>query len=192
MERSTHLGVVDEILVLTYGEPGERTFNITAESGRGTAVVWLEKEQLYNIASSLADVISQIDSDQEVEGPPFTDYPEDSDGDIEFKAVQIALRYEDGRKLFVFAAAGVDTDRSEEGSEDPDALIVQFGFSHRQAVYVARHGLEIVAAGRPICAYCGTAINQGEEHECTRRNGHHADHSAEAIENLLDEEEEGT
>ena len=190
MEQSTHLGIVEDLQVLTYGEPGRRTFNITVLSERGSAVVWLEKEQLYNISFSLGNALERMDPDEEISDRSLPDIPPDSEGDVDFKAARIAMQYDAGRKVFLFAAAGVSTDQIEAGDEDPDPVILQFGFSHQQGVFLAERGMEIVAAGRPICPYCHIAIDQGDEHMCERRNGHDIDLGAQAIEQIREEEQE--
>lgn len=190
MEQSTHLGIVDDLEVLTYGEPGKRTFNLTANSDRGSAIVWLEKEQLYNIAFSLGNALESMNPDDEITDFDIPDMPDDSTGSVEFKAARVAMQYDSSRKLFLFAAAGVTLEQLEAGEDDPDAIIVQFGFSHQQAVYVAQRGLEIVAAGRPICPYCHVAINQGDDHVCQRRNGHDADYSTLVIEQLYGDDDD--
>ena len=189
LEQSTHLGIVDDVQVLTYGEPGRRTFNITVHSERGSAVVWLEKEQLYNISFSLGNALEQMDTDEDISDRSLPDIPPDSEGDVDFKAARIAMQYDAGRKVFLFAAAGISSDQIEAGAEDPDPVILQFGFSHQQGVFLAERGMEIVAAGRPICAYCHIAIDQGEDHICERRNGHDIDVGSIVIEQLREEEE---
>ncbi len=172
MERPIHLGIVDSLQVLTFGEPGQRTFNLTADSERGSVVVWLEKEQLYNIAFSLGTALERMDPDQPIVDRALPDIPPASEGDADIKAARIAMQYDSGRKVFLFVAAGINLEQLEADEEDPDPFIVQFGFSHQQAVFIAERGMEIVAAGRPICPYCNIAINRGEEHMCQRRNGH--------------------
>ena len=190
LEQSTHLGIVDILHVLTYGEPGQRTFNITVESERGSAVVWLEKEQLYNVAFSLANALEEMDPDAEIAGDTSIDIPPDSEGDVNFKAARIAMQYDARSKVFLFAAAGISMEDMELGIEDPDPVILQFGFSHQQGVHLASRGMEIVAAGRPICSYCHLAINQDEEHICERRNGHDIDLGSIVIEQLREEDED--
>jgi len=172
LERTIHLGIVDNLQVLTYGEPGNRTFNLTADSARGAAVVWLEKEQLYNIAFSLGNALEKMDPDESIADRSLPDIPPDSEGDADVKAARIAMQYDGGRRVFLFVAAGISVEDLSDDAEDPDPIIIQFGFSHQQAVLLAERGMEIVAAGRPICPYCNVAINRGEEHLCQRRNGH--------------------
>ena len=47
------LGLVDSLTPESIGEPGQRTFKITATSSRGEAIVWMEKEQLFQIGVSV-------------------------------------------------------------------------------------------------------------------------------------------
>ena len=181
---------MDDLHVLTYGEPGQRTFNISVESERGSAIVWLEKEQLYNVAFSLANAMEDMDPDEEIADDTLLEIPPDSTGDVDFKAARIAMQYDARSKVFLFAAAGISIDDIEAGIEDPDPVILQFGFSHQQGVHLARLGMDIVAAGRPICPYCHTAINQGEEHICERRNGHDIDLGTVIVDQIREEDDD--
>ncbi len=189
MARRKFLGLVDQLEPLTYGQPGERTFNITAQSQYGTGVTWLEKEQLYSISDSLGSAISllEIAPDPTADAGQAVKPDEDDPSDyVEFKAWQISLQYDEQHQIFLFTAAGPDPDATEdEQSENPNAIILHFGFSYQQAGQLAARGMEIVAAGRPICPYCGIPIEDVEDHKCRRRNGHHAE-EARAILDALD------
>ncbi len=193
MARRKYLGLAEVVQPITYGEPGKRTFNVTAESERGSGTVWLEKEQLYSIAESLGSALILIDA-APAPSDDAGEFDESDEGEpgshIEFKAWQIALQYDERRRVFVFAAAGPDPDVPErERGDDPDALMLHFAFSHEQASELAAKGMEIVAAGRPICPYCSNAIDQGESHLCHRRNGHSIEASG-SILDAIDELEE--
>ena len=196
MARITYLGLVDELQPLTFGEPGKRTFNITVSSTRGSGVVWLEKEQLYNIADSLGTALARTDSIPEPDYDDDADIPPDFDGGdlvdhTEFKAWQIALQYDERRRIFIFAAAGPDPAIDPEQQRDePDAVMLQFAFSHRQGIELAMQGIQIVAAGRPICTYCGVPINRNEPHKCQRRNGHNPEAAIETLDHRDDNEED--
>lgn len=194
--RIRNLGHVDELQVLTYGEPGQRTFNITAASQHGSGVVWLEKEQLFNIAESLAralDLLGErvdpaIDDDEDLGGGEEGDEEDWMDDTIEFKAWRIAMQYDDRRKLFQFAAGGPEPDAEpRETMDSPHDNNVVFYFSQEQAESLMTRGLEIVNAGRPLCPHCGVPINSGEEHVCQRRNGHDPEELRQVMDSLEDE-----
>ena len=174
-----NLGLIEELEVITYGEPGQRVFNITATSRHGTGVVWLEKEQLFDIASSLlraAEIIGDVVDPNVGEDDDLGDSDDDDSWDedtVEFKAWIIEMGYDDDRKLFRFAAGGTppDADLSEMPDES-DFNRVWFMFSHHQAVQMSRQGMDIVRAGRPLCVYCGGSLDADSDHLCPRRNGH--------------------
>jgi len=195
--RNVNLGLVDEIDVVSIGEPGHRTFNISAFSRHGSGIVWIEKEQLFNIAESLGralELLSEIvdpdvDEDSDVAGEEVEPDADDIiDDAVEFKAWRIEMQYDDRRKLFQFKADGPDLDADErEAMESPHDQNVSFYFSHEHARLLANRGMEVVYAGRPLCPHCGVPINQGEEHLCERRNGYHPD-DAEAIVRAIEDQ----
>lgn len=197
MPRSVNLGLVDELDVVSIGEPGNRTFNLSAYGTHGSGIVWIEKEQLFNIAESLGralELLSEIvdpnveeDSDvadEEVE----LDAAYVDDGDVEFKAWRIEMQYDDRRKLFHFIAEGPDPEADErEAIESPHDQKVSFYFSHEQARHIANRGMEVVYAGRPLCPHCGVPINRDEEHVCERRNGYHPDDARDIVRAIEDQ-----
>lgn len=181
-----NLGLVEELEVITYGEPGQRVFNISATSRHGSGIVWLEKEQLFDISSSLlrateiiGDAVDPNVGDDEDLGDSDDDDSWEEDT-VEFKAWVIEMGYDDDRKLFRFAAGGtaLDTDLSEMPDES-DFNRVSFTFSHHQAVQMSRQGMEIVRAGRPLCVYCGEPLEADSDHLCPRRNGHNPEQARE-------------
>ena len=44
------------------GEPGKRTFRLIAESGTSSAILWLEKEQLFQLALAAQQVCDELPS----------------------------------------------------------------------------------------------------------------------------------
>ena len=40
------------------GEPGQRTFRILVDSGSSSAIIWLEKEQLFQLALSIHQILA--------------------------------------------------------------------------------------------------------------------------------------
>jgi uncharacterized repeat protein (TIGR03847 family) len=60
---------------------------------------------------------------------------------------------------------------AEEIEEDPDTDLVRVHLEPKQALAFAARALEVVAAGRPPCPFCGQPLNP-EGHLCPRRNGY--------------------
>ena len=53
---------IDIMEATDVGEPCQRTFKITVSSPRGEAVVWMEKEQLFQIGLSIKQFVSVEDA----------------------------------------------------------------------------------------------------------------------------------
>jgi uncharacterized repeat protein (TIGR03847 family) len=66
------------------------------------------------------------------------------------------------------------TDETEEpdaaAEADDDSDVVRVHLNPSKALAFARRALDLVAAGRPPCPFCGQPLNP-EGHICPRRNG---------------------
>lgn len=177
-DQRVDLGLVDSIEVETIGVPGQRTFNITARSARGQAVVWMEKDQLLQLTLAILQLVQQRESPT----PPAAYVPEYAHtGDpvsVEFKAGDMRLRYDGPSDVFTMEATDPG-DRDEEDSGEEEEVAVQFSFGRSTAERLAKEGQKIVASGRPICPYCHAPINP-DGHVCPKANGHNR------IENVLE------
>ena len=89
-------GQVSKLSVESIGEPGQRTFHVIIEStNQSSAIIWLEKEQLFNMAVALKRTVSTI----EVESPStsikhFEDQPPSNIApnlQVEFKASELEV-----------------------------------------------------------------------------------------------------
>ena len=50
------LGALSSIDAETFGEPGRRTFRLVLKAGAANILVWLEKEQLFQLGASLQEL----------------------------------------------------------------------------------------------------------------------------------------
>jgi len=162
------LGLVDYLQCETIGEPGQRTFNITARSGRGETVVWMEKEQLFQVGASLKQFLAtrEIPPDP----APFPEPPLDSPVPIhvEFKTGEMSLRHDPASDVFTLVASDIPRDDTE-----PDTLAeITFSFHRSQADEMSKRSVAIVAAGRKPCPLCEAPLNPGENHFCVKVNGY--------------------
>ncbi len=161
------LGLVDSLTPQSLGEPGQRTFKITAASGHGQAIVWMEKEQLFQIGIS----IKQFIATRSGAASPSPFVPDQTPGFgpvyVEFKAGEMSLKYDSSSDVFTLAATKVEAEE-DDGEEEES---VQFSFARAEADEMADAALEIVAAGRRPCMLCGRPIDPGG-HFCVKVNGH--------------------
>jgi len=164
-----NLGLVDSINAITLGEPGSRTFNLTASSDRGEAIVWMEKEQLLQVGITLKQLIETRESTADPvpfdAGPPGFEPPITA----EFKTGEMSLRHDSGSDVFTLRT------QDPGGSEDASAVVreIEFSFKRADAEKLSEEILRIVAAGRPPCPLCGGPLNPGGGHFCVKVNGHY-------------------
>lgn len=163
------LGALSSIYAETFGEPGRRTFRLVLKAGGANISVWLEKEQLFQLAVSLQEAVRRLSAEQQA-GPSGPSGPEwtGEELSLEFKARQMLLKYEtSGNSFYLEAHEGDD----EDGEQDREGASVSCGISISQSVTLAEEALKICAAGRPPCFLCGLPIDP-EGHICPRANGH--------------------
>jgi len=192
---SIELGSVDILGADAIGQPGQRRFCLFASSWRGTALMWMEKEQLDRLSLTLDRVLAQLTEGQvlrteaqagSLPTPPglpanFPRIPE-----YDFRQSQIALTYDERDAVFTLIIAPVEI--LDQG-EEPQALIheeeaVSFLFTHKQAQDLSSTINVLVSGGRPVCPLCHTPLDGGP-HACVKQNGHH-----EIVQIVAEEEED--
>ena len=157
----------DHFTTGTIGPPGQRTFYLQA--GRGVEFVSMvcEKEQMRALGEGLLSLLDQIAQTYNRAVP-------ESRGDYDFDLIEPVI------PVWRIAQMGVgyddDTDQiiiivQELVEEGDEAEIGRFILSRKHAQAFAYHALEVVAAGRPTCPFCGEPIDP-EGHFCPRTNGH--------------------
>ena len=171
------LGAVADIEVLTFGEPGLRTFRLDARSGAASCSIWMEKEQLFQLGVYLRDMVGHLSQEQRDKE---SDLREEawSGGEltVDFKAGQMLLSYDqDSNAFYLQAHERESEERAEEESRPSDEVAetesVGFWITTIQAGALGEEALKICAAGRPTCFLCGQPINP-DGHVCPRANGH--------------------
>ena len=73
------------------GEPGNRTFRILADSDRSSASLWIEKEQLYQLAMAIHRLVTVLEesSPEEAQPPHHREAPEATQ--LDFKVGQLSF-----------------------------------------------------------------------------------------------------
>ena len=64
------LGLCRSIHADSVGLPGQRYFRLVADTERGTVFLWLEKEQLYDLAVAIKQTMDRAVSDAPSASPP--------------------------------------------------------------------------------------------------------------------------
>ncbi len=178
MRRPRHnMGRVRWIGVEALGMPGQRTFRLLAYSDELSAQMWIEKEQLQVLAQAIARMLAEIDAERGADQPldlkkaepgPSIPKPPDfpAEPDVDMKIGMLGLRYDPGRDLIAIEAYDLE---AEEG--EPPAL--RCLTTREQMEALQTNTLEVIAAGRPRCPFCGTPLSvPGLPHFCPPMNGH--------------------
>ena len=158
-------GALARINAEAIGEPGHRTFRLIAESGAASAFLWIEKEQLSQLALYLQEIITSLPTGSkgsEEECPE----PQWSGGitTVDFKVGKLALGHDSSSNCFLVLAHDVE-------EPDEDTATLSFWLTKKQGEALAKEALKVCAAGRPRCFLCGQPIDP-EGHMCPQSNGH--------------------
>jgi len=181
---STDLGPAETLGAEAIGQPGQRRFRIFARSRLGSAVMWMEKEQLNHLSLIVDRFLAQLTQGQVLRTEAQAggiqaaalqmpgDFPLPPDHD--FQVAELRINYDERRSMFQLVAVPLEI--LMEPGQEPMARIdeegaVSFLFTTRQAQALTNTISIIVPAGRPVCPLCGTPLD-GSPHTCVRQNGH--------------------
>ena len=146
------------------GEPGQRTFRLLVDSGSSSAVIWLEKEQLFHLALAIQQLIVTLPEEDQDSGTAPHDQEAPGLTRLEFKADKLVLGHDARSGLFI-----VDAHDMEDEDEETATVRVWVGREHVKGL--SQEALRVCAAGRPLCPLCGRPLDDGG-HACPRVNGH--------------------
>ena len=145
------------------GEPGERTFRILVDSGTSSAILWVEKEQLLQLAMAIQQLLSTLPEQQDAPGEHAAAQQTPGQNNLDFKVEKLALGYDTERGSVVIDAF------DPEGEQGPAA--VRLWVRQEQVKEFSGEALRACAAGRPLCPLCGNP-SDATGHICPRINGH--------------------
>ena len=144
------------------GEPGKRTFRVLVDGTASSATLWLEKEQLLQLAMAIQRLMATLPDDQDDQTAPLEGAAAVL-ADLDFKVFKLVLGHDAGRGFFVDA-------HGEEDAEE-ETSTVRVWASNAQAREFSKEALRVCASGRPLCPLCGGPIDP-TGHSCPRVNGH--------------------
>jgi uncharacterized repeat protein (TIGR03847 family) len=173
------------------GQPGSRTFHLQAHDAGRVVSVLLEKVQVNLLAERLRALLSEVrergaDVPAEADPAGLDRAPlEEPIADL-FRVGTMAIIWDGDDETIVLEARSMtesdeagDEETGEEAAEevegeeegdDSDADVLRVELAPAAALAFALRALEVVAAGRPPCPFCGQPLNP-EGHICARRNG---------------------
>jgi len=146
------------------GEPGHRTFRIVVDGEIDSATMWLEKEQLFQLAVAITRLQATLPDRESSTLRQSGSNQEQPPAGLEFQVSKLVLGHEGHSDRFIIDAHDVETE------EDEPPAVRLWGDRSMLASF-AEESLRICAGGRPLCPLCGGPINP-EGHTCPRSNGH--------------------
>jgi uncharacterized repeat protein (TIGR03847 family) len=175
----------DRFVAGAIGQPGSRTFYLQARDGTRVITVSLDKVQVALLAERLTELLAEVRS----RGADVPEEPPEDEVDrapleeplVEtFRVGTMAIVWDGDDESVVVEAREIAEDEEEDSEEteeavadepDEDSDLMRVHLEPRKALAFAAQALEVVAAGRPPCPFCGQPLNP-EGHICVRRNGY--------------------
>ena len=167
MSRSFELDPVERITASAVGEPGERTFYVQAEGSGEHVTLLAEKEQVRLLAQALTQLLSTLPEGEEDVAPDDDELELDAPLDPEWRVGEMSIEYDDVNDRVAIVINEMQAEE-EESTDAPGRA--RFVATRAQVRALATRALEVVAAGRPRCQFCGYPLDA--DHICPAMNGH--------------------
>jgi uncharacterized repeat protein (TIGR03847 family) len=164
MADEIELDPTDEIAVGTIGPSGQRAFYIQARGRYRALTMLVEKSQVQALAERAASLLEDEEAGPEEEARDLVE-PVQPD----WRAGQLGLGLDPERHLALLVAQ--EAPPPEDDDADPETLATaRLWLRLPQLAALSKRGMELVNAGRPLCAMCGLPIDPSG-HLCPRKNG---------------------
>ncbi len=164
MSTSFEMPEVDVVTTGAIGPPGRRVFYLQARQGDNVVSLRLEKTQVAALVTYLDAMLADLPAPEEL--PIGLELVEPVLAEWVIGSLGVSYD-EDADRIVLLAEELVD--------EGEDAASARITATRAQIAALARHGAEVVAAGRPPCPLCGQPLDP-EGHICVRLNGHRQIH----------------
>jgi len=179
-------GLVDAVDAEAIGQPGRRTFRVRSRVGDSYAALWLEKEQLAQLARLFSQLIAERSRQRgrpigDVE--PLGNFPQTPQVDLH--VARMGLDYDIEQERVILLAD--DAQALQRG----DTPAFRMELSRAQALHLMRAIEGIVTSGRPLCALCHQPVEYvGQTHFCPQTNGHSTELEIPPLDDEDEEEDE--
>ena len=151
------LGVCTVLEPEAVGVPGRRRFRLRVEAEHGSALLWLEKEELHELAVTVKRLLR---SGVRRTGRPDMTASPDAGADVDCKVTSLALGHDRASGRYMLLA--------QASHEEGDAIAL---WAERETLdRMADRAFEVHDAGRPRCPLCGGPTVPAKRHVCARAN----------------------
>mgnify|MGYP006167234801 CR=1 FL=1 len=154
------LGDVIHIVPESIGEPGSRRFRINVTCSNGSGLLWVEKEQLYELALAIKQLLGHSVPEHNNQWDSVYGV---ATADFEFYVTSISLGHDQS------------SDRYMLSTEVDDAMgSLTIWMSEFELDGFADQAFDVCASGRTRCPLCGVPLRTDDQaHVCAKTNGHH-------------------
>ena len=156
--RAQHdIGLCTVFVAEALGEPGARFFRLYALAEHGSAFLWLEKEELRDLAHTIKRILRSSVNRVPIPPPLRPDYWHT---DFDFKIASLALGHDRATGNYMILA--------QISEEEGDAIVLWVDSEMMDCM--ADQAFNIIDSGRARCPLCGAPMTQGKAHACPRYN----------------------
>jgi uncharacterized repeat protein (TIGR03847 family) len=158
-----NIGFVQTLDAESFGEPGQRTFRLTATAGAGRVSLWMEKEQIVMLGNAAAEILERV-PEPLGEDPKAASAAGEVSGEVEARVGSSSLGFDRVQNGFVIEA-------TELWDATLNVTFVRLLANRAQLDHINEQVGEIIAGSRPRCPMCGQPLTE-EAHFCPPSNGH--------------------
>ena len=160
----------DSFTCAAFGEPGSRTFVLHVRADGERITMKCEKQQV----AALSQYIRQLLEDApDVDERPIEDAMQISPPvEVNFVVGTVGIAYDPRNDRMVVQIDELVPNADEDDDavdDDHDGARVRLHITRGQAAAFCEHADDVVAAGRPLCVFCGRPIDL-DGHPCPRMN----------------------
>ena len=152
------------------GEPGQRTFFLQTQSRAGVHTVKCEKGQVAALAEHLQRLLADLPATGG-SGPIPTDLQPPLEPRFVLGTIGLAYDADADRLVVVLEELVVTDDDEPQDAGDPEVEQdgLRLELTRDAAATFCARAVDIVAAGRPACRWCGRPMDP-DGHPCPRMN----------------------
>lgn len=154
LDRSFDLPDVDAFVAGTVGPAGERVFFLQAVAGNQVVTLKVEKQQVIALADYLASMLTDLPEPEADSIPPPTGLT--TPVEPEWAVASMGVAYVESRDRVALWAEQLMID------DDDAPATSRFQLTRGQVRGFVDHANDLVAAGRPPCAFCGAPLNDAD------------------------------